>query len=345
MDDETLLRALREVREEITALRAGSRTSGADLIFADEWKRYADSFAREPWAANVRSLMTHVVAHFGTLPMSGVTIEEWERYVDARMAVTTRLGKPPARGSVNTELKRLKTFLRWLEERKRIAPSELHRAKPLRDRPGRQTEIHDDGLERALAIASPLMRAIILIAVDTGMRAAEVRTLAWRQINLATGRVTGYWSKSKTRKARTPRLTERAIKALCDMPRALGSDYVFANPDTKKPYGKSWVWSRWRDICVEARLEPDDPADERVHLHDARHTFVTQSLRRGVPLPVVMRLAGHSSAATTQRYTHIVEDDLDDAKRVIDAAIRRGPKRVVDGEVNPQTPEHRSKNT
>ena len=330
MDDEAT-RLLRELLEKVARLESAAAPAlGADLVFAVEWERYAASWARETWAANVRSLMVHVIAHFGPLTMTQVTVDEWERYVEARMSKASRRGTPPKAGSINTELRRLKTFLRWLEARKRIAPSPLVAAKPLKDRPGRQTEIHDDALERALRIASPLMRALILVAVDTGMRAAEVRTLTWRQIDFARSRITCYWWRAKTKRVRYPRLTERAVKALCDMPRALGSEYVFANPETRKPYGKSWVWARWRDICVEARLEPDDPADGTVHLHDARHTFLSQAIRRGVKLPVAMKLSGHASLVSAQRYIHVDEDDLDEAKRQLDAAIRKGPRHSTD---------------
>jgi site-specific recombinase XerD len=43
----------------------------------------------------------------------------------------------------------------------------------------------------------------------------------------------------------------------------------------------------------------------RVHPHLLRHTFATQSLLNGAPLPAVMRLGGWRKLSTVQRYTYM----------------------------------------
>lgn len=47
--------------------------------------------------------------------------------------------------------------------------------------------------------------------------------------------------------------------------------------------------------------------------HILRHTFATNAIRKGVPLPAVQRLMGHKDIKTTQIYTHLITDDLADA--------------------------------
>lgn len=49
--------------------------------------------------------------------------------------------------------------------------------------------------------------------------------------------------------------------------------------------------------------------------HVLRHTFATNAIRRGVPLPAVQRLMGHKDIKTTQIYTHLVTEDLENAYR------------------------------
>ena len=330
---------LRLLRDQIAALTSvvsrlsSAQDKGADRLFADLWALYERTWTAA-WAANVRALMKQTVAHFGPLPMERLNADEWDVYCTARREKNTRLRKPPSTSSLNKELKRLKTFVRWCMARGHLASSKLLAVKPFPERPGRQTEIHDADLTRLLAKCSPVMRAFVLMAVDTGMRSSEIRTLTWRQIDLARGRVTCYWWKTKTRKERHPRLTERALEALKELPRGLHSPYVFRSPQTGGPYSKAWVWLQWRAACEAARLEPDDPADENVHLHDARHTFMSQAIRRGLRLPVAMKLSGHASLASAQRYLHVDEDDLDEAKRTLDEAIRKGPRKVVQEKVN-----------
>lgn len=47
--------------------------------------------------------------------------------------------------------------------------------------------------------------------------------------------------------------------------------------------------------------------------HKWRHTYATSLLRRGVDVHKVQRLLGHGSLAITERYLHLVIDDLADA--------------------------------
>lgn len=55
---------------------------------------------------------------------------------------------------------------------------------------------------------------------------------------------------------------------------------------------------------------------KRVHPHGLRHSFAVRQARRGVPMPTLQRMLGHTSLATTQRYLV----GLDDAD-VIDALV------------------------
>ena len=46
-----------------------------------------------------------------------------------------------------------------------------------------------------------------------------------------------------------------------------------------------------------------------------RHYAITSWLRRGIPVHIVQKMAGHKHLATTQRYVHFLKDDLQDAAR------------------------------
>jgi integrase/recombinase XerD len=53
----------------------------------------------------------------------------------------------------------------------------------------------------------------------------------------------------------------------------------------------------------------------RVHPHLLRHSFATDLLRKTKNLPLVQKSLGHSDIGTTQIYTHIADDELEDAMK------------------------------
>jgi len=47
-----------------------------------------------------------------------------------------------------------------------------------------------------------------------------------------------------------------------------------------------------------------------VRIHDLRHTFASLAARKGGSLPRIGALLGHSQMQTTQRYAHLIFDDV-----------------------------------
>jgi integrase/recombinase XerD len=54
---------------------------------------------------------------------------------------------------------------------------------------------------------------------------------------------------------------------------------------------------------------------KEVHPHTLRHTFATDLLRATKNLRLVQKALGHERIATTQIYTHIVDEELEDAMK------------------------------
>jgi site-specific recombinase XerD len=50
-------------------------------------------------------------------------------------------------------------------------------------------------------------------------------------------------------------------------------------------------------------------------LYSLRHYAITFWFRRGIPIHVVQKMAGHKHLSTTQRYVHHLKDDLEHAAR------------------------------
>ena len=57
---------------------------------------------------------------------------------------------------------------------------------------------------------------------------------------------------------------------------------------------------------------------ERIRIHDLRHSFASQLVSAGKPLPAVQQLLGHADLRTTMRYAHLVPDGMADVVAVLD---------------------------
>jgi len=67
-----------------------------------------------------------------------------------------------------------------------------------------------------------------------------------------------------------------------------------ASTDSCKPLNASWFWRHvWQPLLEEAGVR-------HIRVHDARHTYASLMLRRGVPIAYVSKQLGHSSIQVTE---------------------------------------------
>ena len=170
-------------------------------------------------------------------------------------------------------------------------------------------------LNRALDAASlrgPSRRMqadIIRLLLLTGSRKSEVVTLRWSEVQNGVLML----ADSKTG-PRTVHLNPQARKILDRQPRG-ESPFVFparGNPD--RPC--SGDLDLWTTLRIDAGIED-------VRLHDLRHSFASQAVMNGIPVPVVSRLLGHSSVQMTLRYAHIGDQDIRAAAERIGEAMEQ----------------------
>jgi len=150
-------------------------------------------------------------------------------------------------------------------------------------------------------------RAILELLYATGLRVSELVGLDWTEIDLPARvlRVVG-----KGGKERMVPFGQPAAEAL----RAWLADWEEVRSKGKKlhddgePVFLHHRGGRLSDRAVRNlvdRYAREAGTPFGVHPHTLRHTFATHLLEEGADLRSIQELLGHSSLATTQRYTHV----------------------------------------
>lgn len=149
------------------------------------------------------------------------------------------------------------------------------------------------------------LKNIIICALQTGMRKSEILGLKWSQIDFKNDFIEVL--KTKSGKARKIPISDRLNKALKENLLTSNSDYVFTNPETKKPYKD--IKKAFSTVLEKANIQ-------NFRFHDLRHTVATRMVEAGADLVVVQEILGHSSIQTTMRYAHPVPKNK---KKAIDS--------------------------
>ena len=156
-----------------------------------------------------------------------------------------------------------------------------------------------------------MQRDIVRLLLLTGCRLGEVLNLHWDEVKGNMLRI----QDSKTG-PRAVYLNAQAVDII-DRQQLMrpenNSPFVFPSPvNPEKPI--SQICQFWYFIRAEAGLND-------VRLHDLRHSFASHAVMRGVSLPVVSRLLGHSRLSMTMRYAHVSDELVESAAEKVGSIL------------------------
>jgi len=153
-------------------------------------------------------------------------------------------------------------------------------------------------------------KAMLEILYGCGLRVSELTGLTVDQVNLRQGvvRITG-----KGNKERLVPLGEEALDWLirymregrAELLKGKSSDALFPG-NRAGPMTRQTFWYRVRHYASRVDI------NKHLSPHTLRHAFATHLLNHGADLRVVQMLLGHSDLSTTQIYTHVARQRLQD---------------------------------
>jgi integrase/recombinase XerD len=151
-------------------------------------------------------------------------------------------------------------------------------------------------------------RAMLEVLYATGMRVSELVGLRLGDLKLDIGCLNAF---GKGSKQRLIPLGEVAIEILHEYlqngrPQLLkdsSSEEVFLNARGKR-LSRQGFWKILRQHALRAGIQ------QKVYPHMLRHSFATHLLEHGADLRSVQTMLGHADISTTQIYTHVLQERL-----------------------------------
>ncbi|HWQ32531.1 MAG TPA: tyrosine-type recombinase/integrase [Blastocatellia bacterium] len=227
------------------------------------------------------------------------TSQRGQRRRSRALAEGRELTRPRAIASVNRELELLRAVLNFahrngwiLRNPFTLGPALISKA----DETRRDRVLSRDEEARLLAACTgprEHLRPLIICALDTGMRRGEMLKLTWADVHLQDGWINVRKKTTKTAHRRvvgiSPRLRQE-FERLWWLSDQKETSLVFGIRDNFK--------RAFNTACRLAEIED-------LHFHDLRHTADTRMTLAGVPLPLVMKVLGHTQVNTSLSYKHV----------------------------------------
>lgn len=203
--------------------------------------------------------------------------------------------------SINREITILRAAMNHAAEVHSVAIPKLAWEKlKTEEPPPRQRYLTFEQWGELLAAAHPSIKPILICAVTTGLRKANILTLDWSQVRLSARRIALTVKGNKIHEVRIDPLLSAALAG-----------------DTKrkgKVFDGTNFEKRWRQALKDCGL-----VDFR--FHDLRHTFASWARQSGADIADVKEALGHSDISMTMRYAHIKPDAENTAFDRVSAAL------------------------
>jgi len=199
---------------------------------------------------------------------------------------------PETRKSVRSTIR---GFYAWAHRRGLIDENPAAYLRPIRVPIGRPRPVPEDIMRTTLSNCDGDEQTVmVLLASYAGLRVSEICGLRTDAITPYGLRVTGKGSKT-----RFIPVHPQILAPLSELIARVSGDWVFPSPVRDGHVGYDYVYKRIKAVLPRG-FTP----------HQLRHRFATQAYRGTKDLRAVQELLGHSSPATTMRYTLIENDAL-----------------------------------
>lgn len=169
------------------------------------------------------------------------------------------------------------------------------------------TTAHQDENKEGLRLA-----ALLEILYASGLRVSELVSLKLTTLQKERGVKAGSFRpfmiiEGKGKKERLVPLNQPALDAISRYltVRLEQSPWLFPSPSEAGHITRQYFAKLLKKLAINAGIAP-----EKISPHAVRHSFASHLLQHGADLRVIQELLGHADIATTQIYTHVLDEKL-----------------------------------
>ena len=137
-----------------------------------------------------------------------------------------------------------------------------------------------------MSIDNPHLKAMIILAIDSGMRRGEIFKMRWQDIDFDNNLIRIVGTHTKTERERIAPLSQRAKDELEKLRKITEGENPFPYTDIKRSFATAKRLARIEDL----------------HFHDLRQTAITRWIHQGTSLAFAGKFAGHSQLQTTMKH-------------------------------------------
>jgi integrase len=218
-------------------------------------------------------------------------------------------GKRISDTTVNRDLEALRSILFWAVDEGLLSTNPLSRVRMTRERKKPRFVLSVAEEELLLQSAAPHLRAIVVAALDTGMRRGEILSQRWEHVDINRQLLSVTHSKTPEGEAREVPLTGRLLEFLRAQRKPEGLVFTFKGQPIHK------IKTAWMTAIRRAGIR-------YYRFHDLRHCFNCRLMEAGVLQEVRKALMGHSTGeGAHSTYIHVELPIKRDAIRKLEAWV------------------------
>jgi integrase len=250
-----------------------------------------------------------LLRYFKSMVLDKITPEEVDRFKIARLAqfktvkgkekrrITNKLIRP---ATVNRELACLRAMFNHVLKGNVLVKNPVSKtaAKALHEDNEQTRVLNYEEQEKYLAKATPMLRDVATLMLETGMRPEEVYRTQPANVHLEESYLLNPFGKTKAAKRRIG-LTATAKRVLAGR-MVEGAAYLF--PCETAPTRPVPKVNNAHDRAVrQSKVTP-------FRLYDLRHTWATRAAMSGIDLVTLAAMLGHSKINMVMRYAHPTQE-------------------------------------